>query len=1008
MGATFVVAGVTYAWSAAIAVMVSAMSFAYSIGTALAGQDDPTSGTGRDPGIKTNSRSTEEPMKILYGTLRVGCNDVYMGTSGSTNNILWVVSTLSEGECDGVVEEDSVAQIFLGDKLISEYGIYADYTFHSGSASQVADADLVTATEAKDTIDDRWSDPLRNTCYIVYKFTWSRDYFQGLPQRTIELKGRKVYDFRDESTAYSTNPVLCLYDYITNTRYGRGKNASTIDIPSWTTAADYCDAQGWTLNILINQDKTARDIVNEILRTFRGSLVWWDGKFYLRYSDLDEESSAMTLEDKHIVRDAGGKAVISLSQPSKFGIHDGLRINYIDAKKNFNPDSILIGEEAGNIGNVTLNGVTDREIAGKIGTYLLEREQLSRSVSGLFRDDAVQLEAHDIVYFSSTALSVRKTYMRVIDANIQQGGLIELNLSYEASTLYNDIYDIDLDDIYDSTLPDPRDEPPGVSNGVITEETYNYRLRTFTRLLITFDPPADYTWFDHVEVHVMIDDGKSEYDNVEAYEVGDKVAYDSAVYICIQAGTGKTPDTETSYWSAMWEHAFNATTDFNIDPVEDGSTYYIRLKSVSLWGVKQSDEHAFSMKHLVGGQTSAPASLSALYAIVNSNCINLYATKVSDPDVEIYEFRLGSSWSGAIFLAALRAPNLSLYGVKPGSHTFWCNTLGTNGEYGETPVSAAVSLLAPPDGWSISDSKTDDYTGGAYDNTEHVTYSGDDYLKCSHNGGVLTGTYTSPIFDLLASSRYLVYIDTEFVITGEGTTWDDVIPLVFKGGEVVDNGGMENWTGPVLDDWAETDSAIVEDADGQSGKCVKVTPSADDGRIYQRNTLSGELWYRADLYYSGEKAEFGIYDNTNSEWVTPDGYQELPASSGWGDEDYLFKTAAGTPEIEIRLGSSANGVAVRFDTATLFEVDEINSASWDNADVSRTWAQIFELTSGASVQITLKYGTVSPPTNEVEKMELLSGIVTGQYFQVEITIIDPSDAVNALVKNFEVNFCELI
>jgi len=483
--------------------------------------------------------------------------------------------------------------------------------------------------------------------------------------------------------------------------------------------------------------------------------------------------------------------------------------------------------------------------------------------------------------------------------------------------------------------------------------------------LITFDPPAEYAWFDHVEVHVKIDDGE-------------------------------------------YEHAFNATTDFNIDPVEDGSTYYIRLKSVSLWGVKQSDESAFSMKHLVGGQTSAPASLSALYAIVNSNCINLYATKVSDPDVEIYEFRLGSSWSGAIFLAALRAPNLSLYGVKPGSHTFWCNTLGTNGEYGETPVSAAVSLLAPPDGWSISDSKTDDYTGGAYDNTEHVTYSGDDYLKCSHNGGVLTGTYTSPIFDLLASSRYLVYIDTEFVITGEGTTWDDVIPLVFKGGEVVDNGGMENWTGPVLDDWAETDSAIVEDADGQSGKCVKITPSADDGRIYQRNTLSGELWYRADLYYSGEKAEFGIYDNTNSEWVTPDGYQELPASSGWGNEDYLFKTAAGTPEIEIRLGSSANGVAVRFDTATLFEVDEINSASWDDADVSRTWTQIFELTSGASVQITLKYGTVSPPTNEVEKMELLSGIVTGQYFQVEITIIDPSDAVNALVKNFEVNFCELI
>jgi len=1005
MGVTpLVIAGVTYAWSSAIALMFTIWSFVYTIGTAIAGQDEPTAPTFQDPGIKTNSRSTKEPLKVLYGSLKIGGNDVYMGTTGDSDNILWVVQTLSEGECDSIVEdEDSVAQIFLGDKLISEYSSYAGSTFYSGSATQEADADLVAATASLGIADDRWTDPQRYTCYILYKFTWSRDYFQGLPQRTVELKGRKVYDFRDGSTAYSTNPALCLYDYITNTRYGRGKNASTIDITSWTSAADYCDANDWTLNILINQDKAARDIVNEILRTFRGTLVWWDGKFYLRYSDLGEESTAMALEDKHIVRDTGGKAVASLSQPSKFGIHDGLRVTYADAEKNFNPDSIVIGEESGNIGNVALNGITDRETAGKIGTYLLEREQLSRSVSGLFRDDAVQLEAHDVVTFKSEALSIPQTYMRVIDANIQQGGLIELNLSYEATALYNDVFDIDLDDIYDSTLPDPSDPPPGVSNGAITEENYNFRLRTFTRLLITFDPPTEYAWFDHVEVHIMIDAGAADYNAGTAYVVGDRIVYNSVVYDCIQDGTGKTPDTETDYWSDTWEHAFNATTDFNIDPVEDGARYYIRLKTVSIHGVKQSDENAYSMEHLVGGQTSAPSSLTALYAIVNSNCINLYATKVDDPDVEVYEFRLGSSWSGAIFLAALRAPNLSLYGVNPGSHTFWCNTLSTNGEYGETPVSAAVSLLAPPDGWSQADSETDDYTGGTHDNTEHLTYSGDDYLKCSHSGS-LTGTYLSPIFDLTSSTRFLVYISTDIVITGEGTTWDDVIPLVFEGSELVDNGGFESW--PITGEWPGINSTATEEAVGFSGECVKVTPSAAHGRIYQNQAISGEIWYRADFHFSGEEAEFGVYDNTNSDWITPDGRQILPGASGWQDEDYLFKTPAGCSEVQIQLGSS--GEAARFDSVSLFKVDEISSATWDDVDVSRTWTQIFELTAGASVQITLKYGDTSPPAYEVEKMELLSGIVTGRYFQVEIKIIDPSDAINALVENFEVHFCELI
>jgi len=937
-------------------------SFAYTIGSAIQARD-PTSGrASQDPGVKTNTRSTKEPLRVLYGTLRVGGNDVYMGTSGSSNNILWVVQSLSEGECEGIVEKDGEPQIFLGDKLISEYGSYASYTFYAGTAAQNADPDLVAATQDQDVVDDRWSDPLRYTCYIVYKFVWDRNYFQGLPQRTVELKGRRIYDFRDGSTAYSTNPVLCLYDYITNSRYGRGKSASTIDIPSWTSAADYCDSKGWSVNFLI-KDEHAKDVVDKLRMIFRGTLVWWDGKYYLRYADLNEESTCLNLEDKHILRDAEGKAVISLSQPSKFGIHDGLRINYIDAEKSYNEDSILIGEEAGNIGNITLDGVTDRETAGKIGTYLLEREQLSRSVSGIFRDDAVRLEAHDLVTLKSTALSIPMQTMRVMDANIQQGGLIELTLMYEDLTLYNDVYDIQLDDIYDSSLPDPNDPPPAVSNGSITEETYDYRLRTFVRLLVSFNQPADYTWFDHVEVYIKIDDGE-------------------------------------------YEHAFNATTDFNIDPVEDGATYYIRLKAVSIWGVKQDDSNDLILSHLVGGQTAAPSSLSALYAIVNANCINLYATKVSDPDVEVYEFRLGSSWSGGIFLAALRAPNMSLYGVKPGAHTFWCNTLATNGEYGETPVSAAVTLLAPPDGWTQVDSKSDDYTAGTHDNTEHTTYSGDDYLKCSHGGESLTGTYTSPIFDLLSSTRFLVYIEAEIVVTGEGTTWDDVIPLVFAGSDLVANGGMENWTASELDDWEESGVTASEDANGQAGKAAKLSATQDDGYLWQRIAVSGETWHRVDLYYSGETAELGVYDATNNEWITPDGFGFLSEASGWSDADYLFKTPSGCNNVDLRLGCSLNGEVVRFDTVSMQKVDEINSAAWDDIDLSKTWTQIFELTAGAKVEISLKYGDVSPPTNQVDKMELLSAITTGRYFQVQIGITDPSDAINAMVKKFTMYFCE--
>jgi hypothetical protein len=298
-----------------------------------------------------------------------------------------------------------------------------------------------------------------------------------------------------------------------------------------------------------------------------------------------------------------------------------------------------------------------------------------------------------------------------------------------------------------------------------------------------------------------------------------------------------------------------------VDNVEEGQQYQIKLQTISIWNTKTKFTNAYLIAKTVEGKTSTPASVADLSAIVNSNCINLYSYKVSDPDVELYEFRLGTSWSGAIFFGAFRNPNLSLYGVKPGNHTFYLNTLGNNGQYGDTPRSASVSLPDPPTGWTVQDTETCDYDGvGSHDNTEHTTYNSEDYLKCSHSGGVLTGTYTSPIYDRGSSAKYMVYLQADIVVIGVGTTWDHIIP----------------------------------------------TPN-----------------------------------------------------------------------------------------------------TWESIGIgTKTWVEIFELTSGPSVKIKLKYGDTTPPTNEVEKMEILGTVVTGRYFQIEITITDPSEAINAMVEHFSLKFCQ--
>jgi len=116
----------------------------------------------------------------------------------------------------------------------STYGtdsIYGDgkktvrFKLHKGSDTQLADADLVSETE-KWTTDHR----LRGIAYIYARISYDPDAFpNGLPNISAEIKGKKVLDIRNGSTAFSANPALILYDYFTDTKIGLGIDTSNID-----------------------------------------------------------------------------------------------------------------------------------------------------------------------------------------------------------------------------------------------------------------------------------------------------------------------------------------------------------------------------------------------------------------------------------------------------------------------------------------------------------------------------------------------------------------------------------------------------------------------------------------------------------------------------------------------------------------------------------------------------------------------------------------------------------
>lgn len=705
-----------------------------------------------DLGRTVNTRSTQESLKVVYGLQRVAGNDVFMETAGDYHRDLYIIQTLSEGECEGINQVTGVDQIFIDDKIYTDFGSKISYQFYSGSSTQTYDTTI-------NSIKPTYTDNMRYTSYIRWSIEFDKDLFvSGKPTRLLELKGRKVYDFRNQTTAWSQNGVLCLYDFFTNNRYGLGVDATEhIDITSWTTAANYVATKGWLFNYVTGSNKNPWSVAQEIMKHFRCVVTWFNGKYYLLIADINEESSVMTITDEHIVQRDDGKALVKIIEPNRFNTPNAVRVKFIDKDKSYTEDDIYIGEEGGVVQDISLMGYTDRETVSNLATYYLERARLNRTVVGTFRDECLELSVYDLTTFNSTALGIADQVMRVVSTSYNEG-LINLTLQYENEELYDDDYDVEIEGTYTCTLPDPN-VVMRITNTQISEQTFHYGLRTESRLRVTFTVPEEAAWFKHCEVWQVI-----------------------------TTVTGTTP-VQSDY-----EHQFNTTNNFNIDHVEQGQKYYLVLIPVSIFGVKDGFDDSPKVSHVVAGNAAAPQSLLYLRAIFSSHSLSLFSDKLDDPDIEIYEFRLGTQWNGAVFLSAKRSPHEQLPGVKPGVHTFFCNTKGTNGLYGINPQSASATISEPV-GWTLSDSFTDDYTGagtGTFTNTEHTIYASEDYLQCSHTGGNLTGTYESIDFDTgVAAEEYYMYLDAEIAVTGSGTLWTDVFTPTTTWDDV--GAGTKSW-----------------------------------------------------------------------------------------------------------------------------------------------------------------------------------------------------------------------
>jgi len=309
--------------------------------------------------IMANKTAAGGKIPVIYGTRRVGAQIVYMDTAQNRSKDLFVVYAISVGECEeilgrtieidgnsildgniykggGYVGSDKISSGLngslntasqVGDNQYSQAGTLGTdptkrYSFvfnlHHGASSQTADPMLRASIPTEWTANHK----LNGICYIAASFDYDKKgMYKGVPQITVQVKGKKVFDPRDSSTKWSSNPALCFLDYIQNDEYGKGLATSQINMTTISAAATACEVEvDQPYYNDTYQDLTWSGTAGNDFIVINDNDDWWQNK-------VDEVIDIRDSNDASIFSNA-----VSITGSTRYQYYDSVQENrlYID------------------------------------------------------------------------------------------------------------------------------------------------------------------------------------------------------------------------------------------------------------------------------------------------------------------------------------------------------------------------------------------------------------------------------------------------------------------------------------------------------------------------------------------------------------------------------------------------------------------------------------------------------------------------------------------------------
>jgi predicted phage tail protein len=467
---------------------------------------DGGNGTGvSQSGIMANEASGIAQIPIVYGRRKVGARRIYLNVKDKT--YLHMVMAVSEGEIGRIrkvyfndilaidmtvgtpggtqnTETAGVGQVVTGtdSKITEKFRDHLRFEYRLGTETQSAFSYLTGKFAEWDA-----NAKCTGVALVYFEFKFNPDVYNSIPNITLEIDGVKVARVESLSNKYSVayrsttdgditytepaspynnswgvNPADVVYNYLTNSRYGKGIDTGHINIDSFIDAKRYCKQTvqasfgGTTetyVRYMINghcePDDTLYNNIKRILSCFQGYLVFSNGQYYLKLNkevvdpatdieypqggtDPQVDSTLLNSLYQFNENNMIGKYDVQLA--SKSNRFNRMKLTYYDERSDYNP-SIQYYDSATYLARdnneifereIELPMVTDQRNAMTLAGIILNQSRNQMAINFQAVYSALVVEVGDVVCISIENMGWTQKLFRIMSMGINLDGTIDI------------------------------------------------------------------------------------------------------------------------------------------------------------------------------------------------------------------------------------------------------------------------------------------------------------------------------------------------------------------------------------------------------------------------------------------------------------------------------------------------------------------------------------------------------------------------------------------------------